>query len=326
MSLLQFPTEVLLLILRLLGAAFFRDDIRRLMVSKLWYELARPILLEDLVFSEQSLQKFLNLDMSSLVHQHTRTVNFALDGVQDDRGVATASRHKQQYILAQWVANVGEDLISLASILQDCKNLRSVELKPGPKWLVTWVMSRTWFLPNALISLLNVGHLTCLEFDTISTGIGGPSRGTGGPSYRETFHLCDNINALLPTLRRLRCRMRKICPRVLIPPGDDTLSNLEEVIINLNLNDPNRRTPLQHSHRCGIFESGSPRRWITDMEAGAKELVKRMTTPRVVRILSCPRSGDEMESFDAIARRRMKLATGAAWDADGKEVFGADDE
>ncbi|KAH7268804.1 hypothetical protein B0J15DRAFT_233003 [Fusarium solani] len=313
MNLLQLPTEILLLILRLLGPGFFHHDTRRLMVSKWWYELARLVLLRDLQFSAKSLPRFLRTDMSSLVHQHTRTIDIAFDGVQDRRAVLSASPDVRERMVSDWTTNVANDLTSLAAILQDCRNLRSLKLKPRPKWRARSVFLRTYFSSDALVPLLSVSHLTCLEFDTVCTGI-------GGASSRPGSHICENISALLPTLRRLRCRMRKICPRILKPPGEGTISSLEEVIINLNLGDLSQHALPQHSYRCGIFVPGLSSTWKADMELGAKELVNRMATPRVVKVLSRSVPGPQMECFDAIAQRRMMLAPGAAWEVDGEVV------
>ncbi|KAI8664554.1 hypothetical protein NCS55_00964700 [Fusarium keratoplasticum] len=313
MNLLLLPTEILLLILRLLGPAFFRCDTRRLMVSKWWYDLARLVLLRDLEFSAKSLPKFFRADMSSLVHQHTRTVNIAFDGIQDRKAVLSASPDVREKMVSDWTTNVANDLTSLAAILQDCRNLRSLKLEPRPNWRARSVFLRTWFSSDALVSLLSVAHLTCLEFDAVCTGI-------GGASSRPGSHICEDISALLPTLRRLRCRMRMICPRILKPPGEGTISSLEEVIINLNLGDLSPHAPLQHSYRCGIFVPGLASTWKEDMESAAKELANRMATPRVVKVLSRSVPGPQMECFDAIAQRRMMLAPDAAWEADGEEV------
>ncbi|UPK92912.1 hypothetical protein LCI18_003847 [Fusarium solani-melongenae] len=313
MNLLHLPTEVLLLVLRLLGPEFFRHNTRRLMVSKWWYDLAMQILLRDLEFTAKSLPKFLRADMSSLVHQYTRTVNIAFDGVQDRKAVLSATQEARERMVSDWTTNVANDLTSLASILKDCGNLRSLKLEPRPRWRSRSVFLRTWFSSDALVSLLSVAHLTCLEFDAVCTGI-------GGVSSRPGSHICEDISALLPTLRRFRCRMRNICPSILKPPGEGTISKLEEVIINLNLGDLSLQSPLQHSYRCGIFVAGSSSTWKADMESGAKELVDRMAAPRVVRILSRAVPGPQMEFYDAIARRRMLLAPSAAWEADGEEV------
>ncbi|EEU38824.1 uncharacterized protein NECHADRAFT_83113 [Fusarium vanettenii 77-13-4] len=313
MNLLQLPTEILLIILRLKGSAFFRRNIRRLVVSKSWYELARLVLLQDLQLSAKSLPKFLKADMSSLVHQHTRTVKVAFDVVRDRWAVSSGSRHVWRIVVTDWTTNVDNDLTSLASILQGCSNLRSLKLRPRPRPRPLGMISQTWLSSDALVSLLSVGHLTCLEFDTVSTGLRSTT------SHRRS-DICEVIRALLPTLRRLRCRMRKICPRILLPPEEGPLLSLEEVIINLNLGDPTSHDPPQHAYRCGIFVSGSPATWKAEMESGAKDLVDRMATPRVVRVLSRSPSGPQTECFDAIAQRRMMLAPSAAWDADGEEV------
>ncbi|KAI8716923.1 hypothetical protein NCS52_00986900 [Fusarium sp. LHS14.1] len=313
MNLLQFPTEILFIIFRLLGSAFFRRDTQRLTVSKSWYEIARSVLFRDLQFSARSLPRFLKADMSSLVHQHTRTINIAFEGVQYHRALSTASPSVQENVVTEWNTNVGNNLTSLASILQDCRNLHVLKLGPRPQWRAPRAISQALFSSDALVSLLSVGNLTCLEFDTISTGI------LSATSHRRS-DICEVIRKLLPTLRRLRCRMRKICPRILMHREEGQLLRLEEVIINLNLGDVSQYASPQQSYPCGIFVSGPPAAWKAEMESAAKDLVDRMATPRVVRVLSRSGSSPQTECFDAIAQRRMMLAPGAAWDADGEEV------
>lgn len=314
MTLLRLPAEILLLIVRLLGSEFFRRDTRRLTVSKWWYELAQPVLLRDLQFSPRSLSRFLRADISSLVHRHTRTVNIPFEGIQGRREILSASLECREKVISAWTTNVANDLTSLAAILQDCRNLHSLKLKPRSKWRAQTVFVQTFFSSAALIPLLSVGHLTSLDLDTISTGI-------DGASSRPAAHLCEDISALLPTLRRLRCRMRKICPRILSPPGDGTLSTLEEVIINLNLGDLCHQAPSQQAYRCGVFAHGIPSTWKAEMESGATDLVNRMAAPRVVRVLSRAFPGPQMECFDAITQRRRMLSPRAPWDADGDEVM-----
>ncbi|KAM0421358.1 hypothetical protein ACHAPT_010893 [Fusarium lateritium] len=308
MHLLQLPPEILLLILRLLGSEFFRGDARRLHVAKSWYDLARPILLRNLEFSAQSLEKFLATDDAPLIQKHTRTIKIRLNGFRDWESVPEDLPRLRRRALADWSFDLHNNVTALAAILQDCTNLGRVEFHARQERRIWNVVRREYLTSASLARLLSVGHLTCLEVDTAGSGFCESNK-------RFRSHICDDISALLPTLRRLRCRMRRICPKILVPPEDGPFANLEEVIINLSLTE----LPSERSRRCGNFPTGSVR-WMKELELGAQALVKKMETPRVVRILSYGFAGSGIESFDAITQRRMILTPGDAWDADGQEM------
>ena len=56
--LLQLPTEIQFHILSYLGPEFFRQDVRRLRVSRLWYGIAWRIMVQDLRLTTGPLMKF----------------------------------------------------------------------------------------------------------------------------------------------------------------------------------------------------------------------------------------------------------------------------
>ncbi|KAM4057361.1 hypothetical protein HRG_004176 [Hirsutella rhossiliensis] len=87
MSLNRLPAEILLYIFRLLGSAFFRQDLHRLLISKWWYQLAWLVFLQDLDFSAESLQNFIIASkregMIGSIENHVVTVSLGLDGFED---------------------------------------------------------------------------------------------------------------------------------------------------------------------------------------------------------------------------------------------------
>ncbi|KAG6309625.1 hypothetical protein E4U44_006631, partial [Claviceps purpurea] len=95
MSLLRLPPEIVLSIFRLLGSAFFRRDVRRLLVSKWWYELAWPVFLQDVKFRAGSLERFIlaskSVDLLHLIRKNVRTVKLVLNGFEEWHFILSAS-------------------------------------------------------------------------------------------------------------------------------------------------------------------------------------------------------------------------------------------
>lgn len=325
MSLSRMPPEILLHILALLGSAFFRQDAGRLLVSKWWYQIAWPVLLRDLDFSAESLQNFVLASkregMIDLIQDHVVTVNLGLDGFEDWH----AARHDTEksgidlHVVDTWTFELNSSLAALASMLRRCTRLQSLKLAARPERYDprTGLARRDYLKVLPLAGLVSIGHLTCLEIDTAGTHLLGESN-----TPRTYLHLCDVISTALSTLRRLRCRISTICPHILDAPENDPLLRLEDVVINLSLSEiSSSDTSYRYPSRCGhIVPGNSFRRLKASMESQARELVRVMNNPRLVRIVSHTFPGLQMHSFDAITGRNMVLASAAPWDADGEEV------
>lgn len=161
-----------------------------------------------------------------------------------------------------------------------------------------------------LASLLSVGHLISLEFDTA---------GSHPMSSRTTrdIHLCRLINALLPTLRSLRCRMDAMCGELLKSPPETAPLDLEEVIVNVSISYISDKFTAFHHPSCCL--TGSADHLLREIiEGHACKLVQRMRNPRIAKVIYHDFLGLDMWAFDAIAGSRMQIqpGKGRVWDAE----------
>lgn len=322
MSLHQLPPELLLDILGLLGSAFFRQDVRRLLVSKWWYQLAWPVFLQDLEFHAESLERFIlafeRPGMLRSIHEYVKTASLVLDGFEDwDSALpATGPLEIDFKVVHTWTFELNTYVAALAGILQQCPRLRLLRLEARPERHPPrlGLLRRDYLVQLPVASLVSIGQLTCLEIDTAGTNLAHGSPASG-------VHLCTIINTMLPALRRLRCRMSSICPAIFKVPERGSLPKLEEVIINLSLSDPRGSdTSYRYPNRCGFLPGDNFPRLKADIETSAREFVLIINKPRMIRILSHTFPGLDLHSLDVLTDRRMVLAPAAPWDADGEAL------
>ncbi|KAK4154791.1 hypothetical protein C8A00DRAFT_32386 [Chaetomidium leptoderma] len=307
MALLQLPSELLFHILSLVGSPFFSQDARRLTVSKRWYQIAWLVTARELDITPQSgllsLPRFLaNEEVFGRVQTHLKSVKLSLEGFDADPRAELVDETNAD-LEEEWIAQTDRHLEALATKLQRCPQLECLTLIAP--------LDVYYLEVGPFAKLLSMRHLTVLDVD-----MGGLCPVNAFPDS-ET-HLCRSINSRLPSLRRLRCRMYRICDTILMPPEDGVSLRLKEVIINL------ART--QHANGCSVrfpiyicaSPPGYPRSTRADIERRATALAARLETPRMVRVIDVVRG--DIHAFDAITGRRMVLAPGAEWDADGKTI------
>ncbi|KAK5998447.1 hypothetical protein PT974_00826 [Cladobotryum mycophilum] len=331
MFLHQLPPETLIRIFYFIGSAFFRRDVRRLHVSRWWYQLARPVFLEDLVFSAKTLEKFVQSSetegMVPSMRDHVRSVSIGFDGLDGWRlhplrpgtPAATSAPALSLYLVDEWTNELNSILAAFANILGQFKKLESLRLEArkerhGP---LAKLWRRDYLMAAPMASFLSVRDLTCLEIDAVGTHVLDRSEGSSG------IHLCSDVNAMLPTLRRLRIRMKDICTQVISIPEDSPPLPLEDLIINLSLIEPaSPDTTFHYPKWCNPLPGSSFRQFKADMESRARELVPALKNPRIVRIVSHTVPGRAIHSFDALTGRRMLLKSDEPWDADGEDLDG----
>ncbi|KAG6012061.1 hypothetical protein E4U43_007958 [Claviceps pusilla] len=323
--LLRLPPEIMFNILRLLGSAFFHQDIRRLLISKWWYAFAWSVFCQDLKLHAGSLERFvLASKRANLLHsirKYVQTVDLGLNGFEDWHSTlstsnATESTDVDLEVVHVWTSKLNGYMADLAGILQQCTKLRllKIEARPERHPLHLRLQRRDYLTASPLASLVSISQLTCLEIDTAGTHLMDDNDG-------PKLHLCSKIRTLLPTLRRLRYRMSSVCPTLLDVSAGGMPLALEEVIINLSLSD-NRGsdTSYRYPSRCEALPEDNFPRLKADMESCARELVLQMNNLRIFRILSHTFPGMDLHSFDVLAERQMILAPTASWDADGEEL------
>jgi hypothetical protein len=314
MALVRLPSELLLHILSEVGSQFFAQDARRRTVSKRWFSFAWLVFARDLRVTSRSLARFLaDEEAIRRIQPHLRSIDFFLLANVDDPGFVLQISHLvhssdgtfrrgQQ----EWRDGTNASLTRLATALQPCPRLESLKFA---------VSINTYGLASGTIaSLISPRHLTSLDLDIGGSNIPvveHPGEGT---------HLCPLINALLPSLRRLRCRMSFMCGDLLKPVETESPSQLEEVIINLtqignpyavsrsmiNCRDPSALTRLPALNAA--------------FEDLATELAGQLPNPRRVRVIMLKMPGRRVYAYDAVTQRRVWLGPEAEheWEAEGE--------
>ncbi|KAK3946082.1 hypothetical protein QBC46DRAFT_370781 [Diplogelasinospora grovesii] len=331
MLLLQLPMELLLYILSYLGPESFRQDIRRLTISRRWYDFAWQIFVRDLQLTASSLIRFTEDEAVLMRSQpHITTIKLSFEGFEEDprpltqtdrRGIMPCDTDVDA--VNEWTAQLNSSLANLAAMLQQCPGLRCLKLKAGPERPELGLLRRGYLMVKPLADLLSVCHLTSLEFDT--AGCCYPLSHQAGDS---SIHLCCSINSLLPSLRRLRCRMNSICESLLEPPTThDKPLDLEEVIVNLSLSElSDTVTSYRYPDRCQSVPGETFLQLKEAIESQATRLACELRNPRMVRVISHKLPSLGIYAFDAVAGQRIRLETNTQWDADGVVVDEGDRE
>ncbi|KAK3897185.1 hypothetical protein C8A05DRAFT_39270 [Staphylotrichum tortipilum] len=311
------PAELLLSILSHLSPSFFTSDIRRLTVSKTWHPLAWSVLVRHLHLTHTSLASFAHNDAAHLRSQpHIASATIILDG----------TRFPPPPGGSEWSTSLTPNLTALAGSLHRSRGLRALTLKA--RALDREERSRASLTAPPLASLLEIKHLTSLELDTGTCRV--EMAGAGG------VHLCAAVAGLLPSLRRLRCRMERICERLLgaedEAEGGTKLPALQEVVVNLSLSELSEEfVSYRHARGCeGAGHGNSIVGLREGMESQALVLARRMGKGGKVRVISHTLPELDLFAFDAVAGeeeeegevevRRVRLWNNLEWAADGDEA------
>ncbi|KAI0402444.1 hypothetical protein F4802DRAFT_369340 [Xylaria palmicola] len=334
MSLLRLPPEMLAQIFDKLGSAFFREDLGRLTVCKLWLEFALPAFFNDVILSQEKLRCLITsgvMKKPSPLNRSLATLNIELGGYQhpcsstsdpqenaqesNASNSISSNESLEDISITTWINDLNDDLAQLATIAQQSRRLRTLYIRarsaPSPDLLHDPV---DYLSPYTIRNFLSVENLKVLVLDLPVNFLN--SLGEEG----KDLHICPTIGALLPTLDTLHIRMRSICSDVLKPPDSDDKLRLSAVVINMSLiTSQPEVTSAAHARPCGVL-TGGLLQLRADMQEQAEALAARMTSPKTVRVLTHLLPVFETHSFDVLTGKTMKLDDDAAWDEDGETV------
>ncbi|KAH8658497.1 hypothetical protein BX600DRAFT_514986 [Xylariales sp. PMI_506] len=321
--------ELLLRIIGYLGPEFFQQDIARLAISKYWYDVSWQVLMWELCLTTKSVHKFASSESLLIGCQyHVNTLNISIGGlghsrplVHDHNGAKVPDRTTSTalHIADGTAGRVNASLAILAATFQESHSLRYLKLKARRQGRWGYLMA------ESLIDLLSVGQLTSLEFDTPC------SWPTGCHPIDSQLHICRVINSLLPSLRRLRCRMDSVCGCLLeVPPPLQaspsqvsrlTTLKLDEVIINLSIYNHFETIPTYiHSAHCTPYPNNTAIRLKDIVEGQAVNLLSHCDkAPSMIRVISHDPTSLEISAFVAVTGRRLRLKTHDQWDGDGED-------
>jgi hypothetical protein len=208
-------------------------------------------------------------------------------------------------------SEIESPVTTLATTLQGCPAMRSLKVD-----IKLRLGMRQWVLGKPLADLLSLRHLTSLDYDT------------GGYLQRLTdytgTHRCRSISAMLPSLRRLRCRMEMMCEDFLEPPPGEAPLALEEVIVHLSTSGRTRKGKAVYlmAESCQFPDVYHFIHLRELMEKQARALLVRLANPRMVRVITHENiAGYTMPyAFDVMKEERIRLPKNSKWDAEGEVV------
>lgn len=332
MSLFELPPEIIVYIFEYVGSSYFRSDLSRITVCRLWSRYAHTACFQDLSLTRQTLR---NLDSSpdkgailTLVKDSLKTLSLFLEGYQGWNLFPVASYEHKRVLWRYWRGPHGMEerqiwtreldlnLLFLITIMKDSRKLRSLciktisELHPH----VPMLGRRDYLYLSTVRACISTCGLSHLELDLVGTNL-------LPKEHDEEDHICPSIAKLLPTLRRLRLRMRSICADVLKSPQGSTDLRLNLVLINLSLTN---ESPLVAAAGHAIGCNSSPVQFLRlqfDIEKEAQVLVTQMAAPKMVRILSHARTiHTGLQALDVLSGETIKLDEKAEWDDPGEVV------
>ncbi|KAI1441524.1 hypothetical protein F5Y02DRAFT_294216 [Annulohypoxylon stygium] len=335
MSLLRLPPEILTQVMDHVGSSYFRHDLGRLTVCKRWFIFARIACFNNLQYSQKTLRRLLSsqdVERSLLaIKGSLEILDLELKRFEDWSSIPEPLSNPQdaniwdifiwggdlgRVLLADWTTVLDNDLAQLAVTVKNSPRLRMIRIQASSERhpLLPHLPRRDYLSLSTVRALLSVENLTVLELDLCGTHL------MPRQEHGDDFHVCTSIGALLTNLRRLRLRMRSICPDVLRPQHHDTDLRLSEVLINLSLSEKSpMTTAAAHSTRCGSTGGGFLQ-LKADIEDQAKALAARMASPKTIRILTHSFPHIETQSLDVLTGKNMTLADNMEWEDDGETV------
>lgn len=275
------------MIFRFVGAHY---PLKNILVCKWWYNIAEPIALEDVVLPADAL---INLPQEAhkKLASYVQRLDIDLYGARDGCAKHNQNQSGQTVTGEEWSETLVHRLDNLSELLPRCTRLGSFSLRlksqfdpsnpllPREHYLSLWS-------PTKLVDAFQATNLSHLVIDTCGSEIKG--------------HICPRIALAIPSLRSVRLRMQKVCPRILgIMGAEDKPSNtldqskaeqrdsapvakVERIIINLCLKEADRFF-AEYSRHC----TKPTRGWdlYDEMVTAATETAKQFTTLKVMRIL-----------------------------------------
>ncbi|OIW34068.1 hypothetical protein CONLIGDRAFT_629002 [Coniochaeta ligniaria NRRL 30616] len=270
MPFLRLPPEILRQIFSEIGSSFFREDLGRLTVCKLWFEFALPTCFKSITLSQETLRSLVTsgaIKGLSPLKDGLETLDLEVRGYQSCLSTSYPQEYAQESTslkapapsggpaddpVKTWIKILNNDLTQLAIVAQQSHRLRILRIRAwrsrSPEPLDT---PQDYLRLPTMQAFLSVENLSVLVLDLsgsflVSSGQQGIGR-----------HICPAIGAVLRTLRTLHLRMRSICPDVLKPRDLNDGLRLSVVVINLSLTtDLPGITSAAHSTRCGSQGGG----------------------------------------------------------------------
>ena len=322
-SLSSLPSEILVIIVRYLGPAFFQRSIAILSLFKQWYPIAQAELRKDVVLTDANLVPLYQLScgnpLSGMLPEwtkgQTRTITFRL-GVEKLLQYRDTSMESSDSCLYDVLEDLWEDVDVSGRLIESINRLQRLEILRliVQSEVYTSHEFRPKDRPQSYIGLWNVTARKMLR----------ELRATAPPSltrleldfHGERFfsflygyadvprpHLCSTINHLfdwLHHLRDIRVRLACVCHDLLSARRRTRATlPLDTLVVNLSLCE-NSRMRCQwcgpYSWNCELPDrpnDGDCADLGMEMKDAASEFATLMKEPKMVRIIDCVPSETE---------------------------------
>lgn len=311
MPLQALPIEIVCMIFRVVGS---QQLLKTILVCKWWHNIAVPIALEDIVLSADSLIA-LPKEAHVKIATYVRRISIVLYGAGDELAKHNRKLSEKTPTNVEWSDALVHRLVKFRELLPQCNSLDFFSLSLRTPWNPSNPMAipddyLSLWSPTKLIDVFQATNLSHLVIDTCGSEI--------------QDHACPAIALEISSLRSIRLRMRKICPRVLsLQATQDSrqnalaqsaheqrkepvaLAKLESIIINLSRIDNGRRSTAYSQH-CTETKRG----WelFDDMVIAASETANEFPTLQVVRVLCHKHPWTRMVSKDCISGTKMLIS------------------
>lgn len=320
MNFQSLPQEIILHILRDVGAAHFQRDVDQLLVCKSWYPVAQSVMMEELHLTERNLPYFLDKMLAQrnlwrLIETNCRTVNLRLRGPQ---GKSKFKNHSPEF---EWGTRINPCLTYLATRLPRFKRLQELIIEataPDPMPPLFESFLRRQQIGNFLspqygsrLRSLSIDLCHTLKPETVSTRCGN--------------HLCVFVSRLLLTLQHVRVRMDSVCDKAMMVEDDEKTPFLESLVFNMYMPETDQRPGFPTEGRslpCQNKREYPPKCPLRRMLRAAKRLSERNATIRTARIVTSCYPEKRPVAIDCINGKRTILTDRDNWLCDGPQFRG----
>jgi F-box-like len=314
------PQEILLHILRDVGAAQFQANVAQLHVCKSWYPAAQCVMVEELCLSEKNLPYFLARMLEQkwmwrLIETNCRTVKLRIRGPQDKSILRTRSPE------FEWNARISPCLTYLATRLSRFTRLEHLIIEatapdPLPSGFQSYLRNQQ--IANFLSPRYG-SRLKSLSLDLCHTLKREPVSNVCGN------HLCAFVSKFLLTLKHVRIRMDAVCAEALEVGDDEQIPNLESVIFNMYIPDTDAKPGYPAEGRalvCQTEEDYPLKCPLRRMIRAAKRLSEKTTTLKTARIVTSFYPEPRPVAIDCISGQKIILKDRNDWTGDGSPFHG----
>ncbi|KXJ86820.1 hypothetical protein Micbo1qcDRAFT_218570 [Microdochium bolleyi] len=317
MLLVRLPPEILTQIFDHIGSPFFHQDLGRLTVCQRWADFALRTYFKHITLSHRTLRSLVASGLTgspSPLRDWLETLDLGLQEFhsQPPPSHPTSNEAPRGTMANTQMKILKDDLAQLAVVARQSQIMHTLRIRA--RIYCSAEPPRDCLPLQTMHDFLSAANLSVLVLDL--PGLCPNS----SEQQSSDQHLCPAIGAVLGTLRTIHLRMRSICPDVLRPQQSNHNLLLRTVVINLSLDaDLLGTTSAAHSTRCGS-QAGGILQLSADIQRQAEALATRMSSPKIVRILTHSLADFQTLSLDVLTGRTMILDEDMAWDEDGEAI------